>query len=416
MAEEVIGLLIAALATAGVILRPFGWPDWIFALIGAAAVVLLGALPLTDALYAVGEGREVYAFLVGMMLLAEVAQREGLFDHLAARAVQVSAGSARRLFLILYLVGAGVTAFLSNDTTVVVLTPAVLAVARHARVPPLPYLFGCAIVANAASFALPISNPANLVLYDGVLPPLGAWLGRLGLPALAAILASYLCLLWAMRHDLGTRPSMPEVPVLSLGGWVAAAGLGLSAVLLVTVSSLGGRLGLATLGSGATVALVVALATWRSPLPLLRHLTWGVLPLVAGLFVLVNVLDRVGILSTLGQWLGHMSELSPWATPGLSGIAVGIASNLANNLPVGLAAAAAATAGDLGHLMRDCLMIGVDLGPNLSVTGSLATLLWLATLRRSGLHVSALQFLGVGLKVMPPVLILALLVRLCLPG
>lgn len=416
MTVEVIGLCIAALATAGVILRPFGWPDWIFAVIGAATAVLVGALPLPDALHAVGEGREVYAFLVGMMLLAEVAGREGLFDHLAARAMHAAAGSARRLFLILYLVGTGVTVFLSNDTTVVVVTPAVLAVTRHARVPPLPYLFGCAIVANAASFALPISNPANLVLYHGVLPPLGAWLGRLGLPALAAIAASYLCLLWAMRDDLGTRPATPEVQELSRGGWVAATGLGLAAVLLVTVSTLGGRLGLATLGAGATVALVVALATRRSPLPLLRHLTWGVLPLVAGLFVLVAVLDRVGLLSVLGQWLGQMSGTSPRMTAGVSGIAVGIASNLANNLPVGLAAAAAATAGDLGYLMRDCLMIGMDLGPNLSVTGSLATLLWLATLRRSGLSVSAGQFLGVGLRVMPPALILALLVRLYLPG
>ena len=121
-------------------------------------------------------------------------------------------------------------------------------------------------------------------------------------------------------------------------------------------------------------------------------------------------------LSGLGQWLGHLSATAPRLTAGLSGIAVGISSNVANNLPVGLAAAAAATAGELGHLVRDCLLIGVDLGPNLSVTDSLATLLWLASLRRAGLSVTAAQFLGVGLRVMPPALILALLVRLCLPG
>ncbi|KEP69453.1 arsenic transporter [Thioclava dalianensis] len=416
MTVEVIGLCIAACATACVILRPFGWHDWIFAVTGAVAIVVLGALPLSDALHAIGEGREVYAFLIGMMLLAEVAGREGLFDHLAARAVQAAAGSARRLFLILYLVGTGVTVFLSNDTTVVVLTPAVLAVTRHARVPPLPYLFTCAIIANAASFVLPISNPANLVLYHGVLPSLGDWLARLGPSAVVAVLVSYLSLRWVMRHELGTQPASCDVPVLSTGGWVAAAGLGISAVLLVTVSALGGDLGLATLGAGISVALAVSLSTRRSPLPLLRQLTWGVLPLVAGLFVLVNLLEQQGLLTDLGRWLGQMAEISPRLTAGLSGLGVGIASNLANNLPVGLAAAAAATAGDLGHLMRDCLMIGVDLGPNLSVTGSLATLLWLATLRLAGLHVSALQFLWVGLRVMPPALILALLVRLCVPG
>nr|WP_253732759.1 SLC13 family permease [Thioclava sp. JE_KL1] len=276
------------------------------------------------------------------------------------------------MFSILYLVGAGVTVFLSNDTTVVVLTPAVLAVTRHARGKPLPYLFTSAIVANAASFVLPISTPANLVLDHGVLPHLGDWLARLALPALVAIVVSYFSLRWAMRHDLGTELGTPDAPALSRGGWVAAAGLSLSAVALVTVSSLGGRLGLATLSAGAAVALVVALTTRRSPLPLLRHLTWGVVPLVAGLFVLVAILDRVGLLAALGQWLGQIYATSPRVAAGTSGIAVGIASNHANNLPVGLAAAAAATTGDLGDLMRDCLSIGVDLGPNLSVTGSLA--------------------------------------------
>lgn len=415
MTVDVIGLCIAALATAGVILRPFGWPDWAFALAGAVSVILVGELSPMEALNAVGEGREVYAFLVGMMLLAEVATREGFFDHLAARAVRAAAGSASRLYLILYLVGVVVTVFLSNDTTVVVLTPAILAVIRHAKVPPLPYLYGCAIVANAASFVLPISNPANLVLYHGALPPLLPWLERLLLPALAAIIVSYLALYWTMRRELVVQPVAAEVPPLTPGGRVAAVGFCLSAVLLVSVSGMGGDLGVPTLGAGVAVALAVALVTRRSPLPLLRHLTWGALPLVAGLFVLVDVLDRQGLLSGLGHWLGDLSASAPRLTAGLSGAAVGIASNLANNLPVGLAAAAAATAGELGHLMRDCLLIGVDLGPNLSVTGSLATLLWLATLRRAGLHVSAGQFLNVGLRVMPPAIILALLVRVALP-
>ncbi|WP_216644149.1 hypothetical protein [Thioclava sp. JE_KL1] len=82
MMVEVISLSIAALATAGVILRPFGWADWIFAVSGAAAEVLLRALPLSDALHAIGEGREVYFFLVGTMLLAEVEGREGLSNIL----------------------------------------------------------------------------------------------------------------------------------------------------------------------------------------------------------------------------------------------------------------------------------------------------------------------------------------------
>src|SRR5208337_313600 len=163
---------IAAVATGGVIVRPRGWPEAIWAVLGAAALVLLTLLPWHDALAAIVKGTDVYLFLTGMMLLAELARREGLFDWLAAHTAEASKGSPSRLFGLVYIVGIVVTAFLSNDATAVVLTPAVYAVAKAANAKPLPYLLICAFIANAASFVLPISNPANLVLYDGNMPSL----------------------------------------------------------------------------------------------------------------------------------------------------------------------------------------------------------------------------------------------------
>src|SRR5512140_1475684 len=141
---------IAALATLGVIARPWNLPEFIWAIAGAALLVALDLLPWPDALAAAGKGTDVYFFLIGMMLLAEVARQEGLFDWLAAWAVRHSQGSAKRLFLIVYVVGTIVTVLLSNDATAVVLTPAVYAATRAAKVEPLPYLFICAFIANAA--------------------------------------------------------------------------------------------------------------------------------------------------------------------------------------------------------------------------------------------------------------------------
>ena len=123
---------IAALATFGVIVRPWNWPEFVWAVAGAALLVLLNLLPWPDALAAAGKGMDVYFFLIGMMLLAEVARKEGLFDWLAAWAVRHSHGSAKRLFLIVYVVGTIVTVLLSNDATAVVLTPAVYAATRAA--------------------------------------------------------------------------------------------------------------------------------------------------------------------------------------------------------------------------------------------------------------------------------------------
>ena len=148
---------IAAVATLGVIARPWNSPEFVWPMAGTAALVLFNLLSWRDAVVAVSNGTDVYLFLIGMMLLSEVARKEGLFDWLAAQAVTCARGSAQRLFLIIYVVGVLVTVFLSNDATAVVLTPAVLATTRAARLQPLPYLFICAFIALlVSSFRSPI--------------------------------------------------------------------------------------------------------------------------------------------------------------------------------------------------------------------------------------------------------------------
>jgi arsenical pump membrane protein len=110
-----------------------------------------------------------------------------VFDWLAALAVEHARGSPQRLFTLVYGVGAAVTVLLSNDATAIVLTPAVYAATRAAGATPLPYLFVCAFIANAASFVLPISNPANLVIFGSHMPHLAAWLAQFGLPSVISM-------------------------------------------------------------------------------------------------------------------------------------------------------------------------------------------------------------------------------------
>src|SRR5690348_4872808 len=148
------------------------------------------------------KGIDVYLFLIGMMVIAELARREGLFDWMAALAVEHARGSPQRLFLQVYAVGTVVTVLLSNDATAIVLTPAVYAATRAAGATPLPYLFVCAFIANAASFVLPISNPANLVVYGAHMPHLFDWLRQYTLPSIASIAATYVVLRFALRKAL----------------------------------------------------------------------------------------------------------------------------------------------------------------------------------------------------------------------
>jgi arsenical pump membrane protein len=409
---------IAALATAGVIIRPWRWPEAIWAVLGAAALVAVGLLPWRAALTGVGKGLDVYLFLAGMMLLAELARQEGLFDWLASFAVEHARGSPQRLFMLVYAVGTIVTVFLSNDATAVVLTPAVYAATRAAGAAPLPYLFACAFIANAASFALPISNPANLVVFAGRMPHLAAWLAQFGGPTIAAVAATYLMLRLtqgrALRRDVIAHAVAR--PNLSCGGRHAAYGIAGTAVALTACSAVDLQLGLPTFICGGATAAIILAANRQAPWTLLRHIAWGVLPLVAGLFVLVEGLDRTGLIAALGSVLDQALRASVTGTAWASGVVLALACNLMNNLPAGLIAGSVISAAQPPAQIAGAVLIAVDLGPNLSVTGSLATILWLVALRREGEHFSALRFLRIGLWVMPPALLLALAALLSAPG
>jgi arsenical pump membrane protein len=402
-------LAIAGLSTFGVIARPLRVPEYVWAMIGAAVLVAFGLLSWRDAVTAAAKGIDVYLFLIGMMLLAEVARQEGLFDWLAVHAVRHAEGSAKRLFLIVYAVGTLVTVFLSNDATAVVLTPAVYAAATTARVEPLPYLFICAFIANAASFVLPISNPANLVIFGAHMPPLGLWLYQFLLPSIASILVTYAALRFTQRHLLSQKiaEDLAEKP-LSAGGKCVALGIGLTAAALLAASALDQQLGLPTFVAGAAVTVVVLSVSRKSPFPVLRDVSWGVLPLVAGLFILVESVQQTGVLHVMARMLHEAATASPRETSVGVGAIVALASNLLNNLPTGLVAATVSQNADVPLQVTSGLLIGVDIGPNLSVTGSLATILWLIALRREGEAVTAWQFLKLGIIVMPPALLAAL--------
>ncbi|MGB9145280.1 MAG: arsenic transporter [Acidobacteriaceae bacterium] len=392
------------------LLRPRSIPEWVW--IGGGALLLVAArlVPLATALHAVRQALDVCLFLAGMMILAELAREEGVFDWVAEIAVRHSRGSSSRLLLLIYLAGTIVTALLSNDATAVVLTPAVLAAVRRARVHPRPCLLACAMVANAASFLLPISNPANLVVFQSHLPALGSWLRVLLLPALAAIVATFVCLRFIERRQLAEPVTSAEIPArLQPAGRLALLGIFLAAVVLLVASGFGIPLGAPTLGAALLAMVLVAALDRGTPRTALRQVSWSVIPLVAGLFILVSALDRAG-LARMAQaalhWLAHTPDGSGKF---VSSLAVALLSNAMNNLPVGLAAGSALRQVAHSPVIAHAALIGVDLGPNLSVTGSLATILWLIALRREHEEITAWQFLRVGLVVMPVSLALAVL-------
>ncbi len=388
--------------------RPRRIPEYAWAAGGAVLLIVFRLISPGKAWGAVRAGTSVYLFLAGMMLLAELARQHGVFDWLAALAMEHARGSQFRLFALVYGIGILVTALLSNDATAVLLTPAVLAVVRRAKTSPLPYLFACAFIANAASFVLPISNPANLVVFGGHLPALGGWLHIFLLPAICAIVVTF-AVLWLLSRAKLRQPMQDGVKPASLGPLGVRAGVGalLAASALLATSAMGGPIGPATATAGLAVMLFVGGRQWRVMVEALRCMSWGVIPLVAGLFVIVAALNGVGALAVSTWGLETVAHWPPLAGLDAAAFGFGIAANAINNLPTGLIGAAAVTAAHSTAIMHAAVLLGITLGPNLSVTGSLATILWLIALRREGIRVTGWQFLRTGLIVMPPTLLLA---------
>lgn len=401
--------VIIGISVALMLIRPRDIPEayWI----GGGVALLLGLRLITPklALRGAAESLDVVLFLIGMMLISELASEQGVFDWLSGIAVHNADGSCLRLFALVYAVGTAVTIFLSNDATAVVLTPAILAAVRKARVQPLPYLFACAFIANAASFLLPISNPANLVVFHNAMPPLPRWLLAFGVPCVFSIAVTFWILRWTFRKELAqaidhTVESMP----LTSNGKLVLAGIAAMIAVLLAASSLGKDLGLPTCLAAIAVTAFVCLKERANPLPLVRGISWETLALVAGLFIMVDAMEGIGAMLHTEAWLAWAQHLGLTAGEFVTGFTVGIANNLVNNLPLGLIAGSTVQTAHATGPIADAVLIGVDLGPNLSITGSLATILWLIALRKEKVDVSFWDFFKVGAVAMPAAMLASL--------
>jgi arsenical pump membrane protein len=265
------------------------------------------------------------------------------------------------------------------------------------------------MIANAASFVLPISNPANLVVFHSSLPPLGRWLASFGLPSILSIAATYLVLRFVFRKELadGTRESDSAKP-LSANGKIVLGGIASMVAVLLTASALDRDLGLPTCLASLVITAVICIKARSNPWNLMKEISWATIALVAGLFIMVEAVQSVGALKLTQAAFHGVQRLAPACAALATGFVVGIANNLVNNLPLGLIAGATLQAEHARGLIANAVLIGVDLGPNLSVTGSLATILWLIALRKERLNVSGWDFFKVGVLAMPVALAAAL--------
>jgi arsenical pump membrane protein len=374
-----VGLLAVVLGFA--VLRPRGWPEAVPAVPAAGLLVAVGAVSVHAAADEEKRLLPVVGFLAAVLVLAKLCDDEGLFRAAGVLMARTSAGRPQRLLRQVFVVAATTTAILSLDATVVLLTPVVLATARTLRVPAKPHVYASAHLANTGSLLLPVSNLTNLLAFAGAGLSFTRFTGLMAAPWLLAMTVEYAIFRWLFARKLSAVPEADEVPAradvpvfvlvvlaLTLIGFAATSLAGIPPVWAACV--------------GALVLAVRGLAQRRTTVSgVLRAVNLPFLTFVLALGVVVRAVMVNGLDAGMRHVLPGGSSLPSLIV--LAGIAVVLA-NVVNNLPAVLVMLPLVA--PVGAAAVLAVLIGVNVGSNLSYVGSLANLLWRKVLHRYGGH------------------------------
>ncbi|GAA5122601.1 SLC13 family permease [Pseudonocardia adelaidensis] len=384
------------------VVRPWGWSEAVFAVPAALVLVVSGAISLPAVAAEAGLLGPVIGFLAAVLVLAQLCAHEGLFRTCGAWMARVAARRPRRLLVQVFAAASVITAVLSLDATVVLLTPVVFATAARLGVRPKPHVYACTHLSNTASLLFPVSNLTNLLAFAASGLSFARFAGLMTLPWIAAVAVEYAAFRWFFAADLdvgadvGAEAERPEWPVFA----VAVVAVTLAGFLLTSAVGVNPAWAAA---AGAALLGARALARRRTtPAAIGRAASVGFLAFVLALGIVVRAVLDNGLAAGLGRFVVDDTGL-----PGLLGVAAvaAVLANLVNNLPAVLVLLPlTAPAGPAAVL---AVLLGVNIGPNLTYAGSLATLLWRRIVRAHDTDVDLGEFTRLGLLTVPAGLVLS---------
>jgi arsenical pump membrane protein len=403
LAEALSAVLLAGVLACALV-RPWGWPEAVVAVPAALVLLATGAISLDRARAVAERLGPVTGFLAAVLVLGQLCDDEGLFRACGGWMARAAAGRPRRLLLAVFVLASVITAVLSLDAAVVLLTPVVFVTAARLGARPRPHVYACTHLANTASLLLPVSNLTNLLVFAASGLSFTRFAALMALPWLVAVGTEYAVFrrFFASDLDAGARTvpagEPPEVPVFAVAV-VACTLAGFAVSSVAGVNPAWAAL------AGAAVLAARALAQQRTtPAAIVRAANIFFLFFVLGLGIVVRAVVDNGLAGALAHLLPGGVTL-----PSLLGIAAlsAVLANVINNLPAVLVLLPLAVPAGPGAVLA--VLLGVNIGPNLTYAGSLATLLWRRIAREHDTSVDLGEFTRLGLLTVPAALILAVL-------
>jgi len=399
-----VALLLGLLAFA--IARPLGLPEAVAAVPAAVIALALGLISPAAAKDSVLSLAPTIGFLAAVLVISHLVEADGVFRWLGALLADRSHGKAKRLLVLVFAAASITTAVLSLDATVVLLTPVILTTVRRLGVRGAPHVYATAHLSNSASLLLPVSNLTNLLAFHASGLTFLGFAALMAGPWLVCIAVEFVAFRVFFREDLNSTASEPPAPAPR----AATLRTPTTSLMLLTLILLGlvvaPTFGLepAVVAAAGAVLLAVRAVLMRQvrPVRVLQETNPLFLIFVAALGVVVDAATSHGLEDDL-------AALLPTGTSFLSLLALAVIAavlaNLINNLPATLVLLAALGASPAAGAVL-AILIGVNVGPNLTYTGSLATLLWRRVLHAKGHGPSLGRFTVLGLLTVPGCLLL----------
>ena len=399
-----------------VMIRPRPLNEATAAALGAVLMIIAGVISPIQTWEVLKGSANILLFFLGLMLISIVAEKAGFFAWCAVKAVKAARGRGTLLLAIVFGLGTLITAFFSNDATALILTPIVFNLVSRLKLNAVPYVFACAFIANTASVLLPVSNPVNLLAVEQFNITLGDYLKYLFIPALLTIsvnIGLFFLIFHRYINSVSEETIQSEPVKVDRFFLSISAGLVIIALGYILVSIYGLPLAYPAVG-GAILLLACGFGFRRLKVTTVTSgISWYLFLFIFALTLLIKGLENAGVTRALADGLSELASHGTLAALGSLTIGTALGSNLVNNWSMMMISVSSlnglAASSTLDKILVYGTIIGADIGPNLTILGSLSSMLWLVLLRQRGLEIRPLDYLKLGIVVTPAILMVGVL-------